>query len=244
MLHSIMDCRHGPASGQTDIVPSRSEPVVEAVESPAGTRRAGNSANEIVTSIRDAIRSGELVSGMQIRQSDWAARLSVSRVPVREALTALVAQGLLVHSPHQGYFVAHASDNQARQLYRLRHLIDRELALGLPWPTEEQLNVLRPLAEAAAEAQRTKDVVAWLSENEDFMFAVYALSPDEVYAAEARRLWRRCELHRAQRIRRLVAAFDADIPPLGILDALEHRDRDALVERLCRTTDLDFGPPV
>ncbi|MCU1373949.1 MAG: GntR family transcriptional regulator [Actinomycetia bacterium] len=209
----------------------------------SGPRRPGNSANEIVTSIREAIRGGELVSGMQIRQSDWAARLGVSRVPVREALTALVAQGLLEHSPHQGYFVAHSSDNQARQLYRLRHLIDRELAQALPWPTEEQLAVLRPLAEAAAEAQRHKDVVGWLDANEQFTFAVYDLSTDEVYAAEARRLWRRCELHRAQRIARLIAAFDADIPTLGIIDALERQDRAALLERLGRTTDLEVGPP-
>jgi len=48
--------------------------------------------------IRLAVITGEIASGMAVREEYWAQRLSLSRTPVREAINSLVVAGLLVRN--------------------------------------------------------------------------------------------------------------------------------------------------
>src|SRR5256885_17224513 len=52
-----------------------------------------------------AIARGELAPGQRINEPDVAARLGVSRVPVREALRELASTGLVASRKHAGVFV-------------------------------------------------------------------------------------------------------------------------------------------
>lgn len=200
--------------------------------------RRGDSVGMARNEILQAIRRGELNSGTQVRQSDWADRLGISRVPVREALSSLVSQGLLEHSSHQGFFVATFTEDEFRQLYALRHYIDREIAASIPWPDDDELGRLRDLADATARAEAARDVAAWLDANEEFMMSLYAMSDQRVFVTEALRLWQRCELHRTQRVSRLIANYDQEPRPVRIVRALERQDRDALVEVWSDITEL------
>src|SRR5688500_15689005 len=56
--------------------------------------------------LRDAILTGEFKDGADLPQEEIAARLGVSRLPVREALRRLDAEGLVVLRPRRGYVVA------------------------------------------------------------------------------------------------------------------------------------------
>lgn len=51
---------------------------------------------EVAERLRQAILSGELAAGQQLAEAAMAARLNVSRVPVREALVELEREGLVV----------------------------------------------------------------------------------------------------------------------------------------------------
>lgn len=60
--------------------------------------------------LRDAILDGTLTEGTPIRQQEIADLYSVSRMPAREALRQLEAQGLLIGTQHRGLVVAPRSN--------------------------------------------------------------------------------------------------------------------------------------
>ena len=70
------------------------------------------------------ILRGELPTGQRINEPDIAARLGVSRVPVREALRELESTGLVVARKHAGVFVREPDAEEVRDLYEMRGLLD------------------------------------------------------------------------------------------------------------------------
>jgi DNA-binding GntR family transcriptional regulator len=63
----------------------------------------------VADALRDEILHGRMAPGARIRQEEIAARLGVSRVPVREALRILEADGLVTLVANTGAWVAHLS---------------------------------------------------------------------------------------------------------------------------------------
>jgi DNA-binding GntR family transcriptional regulator len=61
---------------------------------------------EVTRHLRDSIMGGEYSAGDRVRVEDLAGRLEVSAMPIREALTTLVSEGLLEALPRRGYRVA------------------------------------------------------------------------------------------------------------------------------------------
>lgn len=78
----------------------------------------------IANSIADAIAVRHLRSGDRIVELALAERLGVSRVPIREALKVLHAQGILVGGAHRGYRVADIDANTIRQVLEVRHKLE------------------------------------------------------------------------------------------------------------------------
>lgn len=77
--------------------------------------------------LRRAIISGQIPDGAPLRQDALAEELGVSRIPVREALARLEAEGLAVSYPHRGYFVTALSRDEILELFELRALLEPEL---------------------------------------------------------------------------------------------------------------------
>ncbi len=78
--------------------------------------------------VRDFILSGEISPAVPIRQDALAARLNVSKIPLREALARLEQDGLVVSHPNRGYFVTPLSAAEAEEVYALRLKIEPEAA--------------------------------------------------------------------------------------------------------------------
>ncbi|WP_075805248.1 GntR family transcriptional regulator [Pseudomonas putida] len=76
--------------------------------------------------LRSAILDGRLAPGMAIRQQELATLFGVSRMPVREALRQLEAQGLLSVVAHKGAVVAPLIGEDAVDTYELRTLLETE----------------------------------------------------------------------------------------------------------------------
>lgn len=70
--------------------------------------------------IRDDIISGALPSGSRLTETALAARYEVSRMPVRESLRALAAEGLVEIRPYAGARVAALPDDDAADLFAVR----------------------------------------------------------------------------------------------------------------------------
>ena len=62
----------------------------------------GAASSRVAHYLRHAILSGEIGPGEWIRQEEVAERLGSSRLPVREALRILEAEGLTEHERHKG----------------------------------------------------------------------------------------------------------------------------------------------
>lgn len=80
--------------------------------------------DEATQALRDAILSGRLASGTRLRQLDLAARLAISRTPIREALGRLQQEGLVEILPAAGVRVAVLDLAEAAELYDVREVLD------------------------------------------------------------------------------------------------------------------------
>ncbi len=82
--------------------------------------------------LRAAILDGTVPPGGQLRERDIATDLGVSRSPLREALTRLEEEGLIVKFPFRGAFVVEVSARDVAEIASIRLLVEpyaRELAL-------------------------------------------------------------------------------------------------------------------
>jgi DNA-binding GntR family transcriptional regulator len=85
-------------------------------------------ADRVATWLREAIMSGRLRSGENLRLVALAGRLGVSTTPVREALVHLQKEGLVVGEPRKGFTVARLSRADIRDLFFLHAFIAGVLA--------------------------------------------------------------------------------------------------------------------
>ena len=90
------------------------------------TGRAPTAQETVLRQLRRAILGGELAPGSQILQQEVAARLGVSRVPVRDALRTLEGQGLVTYSSHRGYHVRTVDITELLEIQEIRDILEGE----------------------------------------------------------------------------------------------------------------------
>ncbi|MEV8634109.1 GntR family transcriptional regulator [Streptosporangium sp. NPDC051023] len=79
---------------------------------------------QICDHIRELIIDGTLEPGTWLRERDLAQRLNVSRIPVREALPVLEAEGFVKMVPRRGAMVATLTLREAENLYDIRESLE------------------------------------------------------------------------------------------------------------------------
>ena len=82
---------------------------------------------QIAREVRRRILAGLYAGGSQLLQDTIAAEFGVSKIPVREALTRLAAEGLVELQAHRGFQVRMMSRAEARELHDLRLLLEPRL---------------------------------------------------------------------------------------------------------------------
>lgn len=80
--------------------------------------------DRVVDELRRAVFDGDLEAGTPLREVALADSLGVSRSTVREALSALVADGLAVREPHRGVAVAAVDPESVRDVSRARAVLE------------------------------------------------------------------------------------------------------------------------
>ncbi|TMP25933.1 GntR family transcriptional regulator [Pseudoalteromonas rubra] len=81
----------------------------------------------VAEAIREKILCGEIKAGEPLRQAALADELNVSRIPVREALLQLEAEGLVNFEAHKGATVTRLSAEQIDEIFDLRAILEAEL---------------------------------------------------------------------------------------------------------------------
>jgi GntR family transcriptional regulator of gluconate operon len=108
-------------------------------------------------SLRTAIRSGELRPGQRLVESEIAARMGVSRIPVREAIRSLEREGLVVSEPGRGASVVTLGDGDVEEIYGLRSALETyAVELIIEHNREPAIRRLQELVDAMAIPSRTR----------------------------------------------------------------------------------------
>jgi len=152
----------------------------------AGARIAGE--------LREAILSGVYAPGARIRQEDLADRHGASRVPVREALRMLEAEGLLTLIANTGAWVTRLTLADCEELYRIRERIE-PLLLSYSVPHLPDASVER-LAQLADAMESANDVEEFLVLDREFHLGGYAAADTAVLGELVLGLWNRTQHYR------------------------------------------------
>jgi DNA-binding GntR family transcriptional regulator len=75
--------------------------------------------------LREEILSNTFAANEPIRQEKIAAQLEISRIPVREALMKLEAEGLVVSRPRRGYIPAPHDLAEIEEIFDIRAVLER-----------------------------------------------------------------------------------------------------------------------
>jgi DNA-binding GntR family transcriptional regulator len=125
----------------------------------------------VYNKLRQAILDGEYLPGQPVRETEVAARLGVSRTPVREAFRRLQTDGILEFAPWRGVTVAELDEKQIIELYAMRKVLEGTAAsLAALNATGSQVDELETIMERA-EGETDADVLADL--NRDFHQAIF-----------------------------------------------------------------------
>lgn len=105
----------------------------------------GNISEGAADAVRAMIVDGRLGPGERVNEVHLAAKLGVSRTPLREALSGLVAEGALIARPRLGYFVRPLSLEEFEQIYDIRPLLDPEALRLAGIPSAKRITRLEKL---------------------------------------------------------------------------------------------------
>ena len=74
--------------------------------------------------IKEAILSFQLAPGQSIVESDLAKQLGMSKTPVRDAISRLEKEGLVVKIAYKGAFISEVSRESVQEIYQLRAVLE------------------------------------------------------------------------------------------------------------------------
>jgi DNA-binding GntR family transcriptional regulator len=223
---------------------------------------AGNgvASQRIADALRAAILDGAYLPGERIRQEDLAARSGASRIPAREALRVLAAEGLVTLVANSGAWVTRLTHDQVAEVYLIRERVE-PLLLRASMARLDEAAVGR-LGELAARMEAVTTgtdgaagVDAFLRADREFHLASYAAAAGGEAWQIIGRMWNTTQHYRREFTRLAAAsgggpAGTALAGPGGglsvthlehrlLLDAIKRRDGDdaerVLVTHIRRT---------
>jgi len=178
----------------------------------------------IAAHLRSAILRGTIGPGERVRQEDIAQQLGASRLPVREALQMLAAEGLVEHEPNKGARVPWLSMHEVEVMYRMREQLE-PLALAESLPSLTPGDFLR-LDEIQDEIETGVDVDRFLELDREFHLRTYSACGIEQLTTTVTRLWNSTQYYRRAFMqltgsdRRWVVNAEHRL----LMDAIERRD--------------------
>lgn len=122
---------------------------IDRIEGPRST------VDHVADRIREAVLSGHLAPGTRLKENQLAEQLGVSRIPIREALSRLEAEGFIKRVPYRGAMVARLTAEQVKESFMLRSLLEGHAAkLAAPKLSRKEVGKLRRLITQIDECAR------------------------------------------------------------------------------------------
>jgi DNA-binding GntR family transcriptional regulator len=201
-------------ASQAAAAPTRSGPV-----------RRQTVATLTLEAIRERILRGEYAEGTPLRQDAIASELGVSRIPVREALRQLEAEGLVTFVPHSGAVVSTLSLEEIRELFDLRALIEVDLLRRAIDVIEEQdLRRADEILDRYEVALRDGDIGAWGPLNWEFHSTLYLPGKQPLTMGVVQNLHNHCDRYLRMQLALTHGETRANEEHRSILKAVREQD--------------------
>lgn len=124
---------------------------------------------QVYAHLRAGILDSTYPPGSSLPEEAMAAKLNVSRVPIREALRRLSAEGLVTVVPRQGATVTELTSKQFLDAYQVREVLEvLAVRLAVPRLTQDDLDQLDALQHAMHLAADANDAEAFFAVNAEF----------------------------------------------------------------------------
>ncbi|MCY3880115.1 MAG: GntR family transcriptional regulator [Rhodobacteraceae bacterium] len=157
-------------------------------------------ARRIEQALLEEISTGDLRPNQRLDEVGLAERFGASRTPVREALSRLTAQGVLVQGERRGVFVAEYSREELSQIFEAMHEIEaacaRIASQRLTLLSRSEIEAAQADCVAAAESG---DRQQYLRANESFHLSIYRATGNPYIAEIASEFRRRTGPFRAKK---------------------------------------------
>lgn len=194
------------------------------------------------------IQVGELRAGDRLNENALAARLGVSRGPVREACRGLEQTGLVDVIVNRGVFVREISNKEAAELYDIRatlmRLAGRTLALRI---TEREVATLRRYIDRMDKAVATHDLNTFYPINFEFHETIVRFSGNERLLATCASIHREMHLFRRKTLDMPGRMAISNAEHVEIIDALAAHDAERagrlMEEHVMTSRIILFGEP-
>jgi DNA-binding GntR family transcriptional regulator len=123
--------------------------------------------------LKNEIYSGLLKPGSALRQEEIANKYKVSRIPVREALLRLESTGLINIKPNRGAYVIEMDEQEIREVYDLRILLECDLlSKAIPMMVAQDYKHAQHAAKLAELISENDP--DWIELDNNFHFSLYA----------------------------------------------------------------------
>ena len=153
-----------------------------------------------VDRLRRDILSGRTDPGERLVEEQLTRRLGISRAPLREAMRLLAEQGLVEHIPRRGARVATLSDDDVRELYEVRDVLERHAVASVP--ERADLTALRAALEVMRKATEADDRLELANAHRRFHAEVVALGGNRQLVGLYESILVRIQLYMAVNMRR------------------------------------------
>lgn len=191
--------------------------------------------SHVVRQLRAEILAGKYRPGERLNESQIAREFNISRIPVREALSQLQEQGLVMNHERRGMFVIQLGDDEVQQINSLRMVLETEaMLLARARMTPAILAELTalvaemdawdgPLLEAAALDRRFHAVI-WRASGNPYLERALDSLTTSLFAHKAlehsSREIRRWRLNHHRALLNAVASAEGEDPQLALLTHL------------------------
>lgn len=202
--------------------------------------------NKIILALRSAIEMGLLQPGQRLVEMDLCEQLSVSRTSLREALCELQAEGILEHSSNRGLSVSAVSLEDARNIYRLRSVLEALIIEQfIEKASDAQIRELLEESERLKSAYRTGVLQGMLSAKRDFYDRICSGAENQIAFDMINRLVLRTSSLRARSLVRKERQQESIKEIATLMEAIQRRDiaaaRKAAIEHVNHAANSALG---
>lgn len=202
----------------------------------AGATTPSALAERVFAQLRSDILHARLRPGEALSENGLAARLDVSRTPVREAVQRLVREGLVQVLPQRGSYVALLSIRRIRDALFVREAVETEIVRRILAAPENPAGIaaLEASMQRQAQALASGDLEATMRADEDFHRSLlHSCGLDGVWpiVAQARDMHQRT---RAIAVPELQSGEQAVADHHAIVAGLRQRDAAAALQAMSR----------